>query len=92
MSAPTITDGERMRMLLAEAGYPNAKVSWAEDHESPEVDHDYVGDGEWDPPDVVVWRAFRILYPDSTPECFECWRGPWSTTCEEHPIRVEEGA
>jgi hypothetical protein len=65
---------ERVRMALAEAGYPHAEIFGS--------DHDPVVtmSGPNGAPDHIVWRAFRLAFADDGP-CFNCWRDGF--TCED---------
>lgn len=81
---------ERLRMALAEAGYPDAEVSWddAEDEVMVMRHRPYLGDGmfgEWDLPADVVWRAYVIC--GETSLCLGCWRdrSHQEPTCDHQP-------
>lgn len=62
---------ERVRMALAEAGYPNAAV------ELHPTDGVIVwGGNPADPPDEVTWMALGVAAGpdrDDSYSCFECW-------------------
>ena len=60
---------ERMRMRLAEAGYPDWPVWWVPNDQSP------VGwNLKWLPTDnpAVEWQAGVLAFPASCP-CWSCW-------------------
>lgn len=62
---------ERVRMALAEAGYPDASVWW--DDEFPATNPGSVRCRNAIPiPLEVTWRAFAIAAPDVT-SCWPCW-------------------
>lgn len=59
---------ERMRMALAEAGYPRAHV-----YERGGEVSVLLGNAD-DPPERVLWQAFRLIYGDDM-SCWSCWSG-----------------
>jgi len=64
---------ERVRMALAEAGYPDAEVHW---NAEAGVPFTFVGPGfTTDPPLAVAWRASLVVGEDAP--CWPCaqlWR------------------
>ena len=71
---------ERVRMALAEAGYPNVDV---------DARSGVMGMPKNAAPDAVRWRAFVLADPDGT-ECWPCWSA-WETgtgepVCDHDPM------
>lgn len=73
MSAP-LTMKERVRAALAEAGYPNAKVTGPDD--APNV---LLGTAADAVPDRVCWMAFYVAgFPEQA--CWPCWSEGYECT------------
>lgn len=68
---------ERLRMALAEAGYPNAAIGGPDDDPDVLLGTDEPGAV----PDRVVWRAQRLAHGDSRP-CWPCWQTGDGTHCD----------
>lgn len=64
----------RVRMALAEAGYPHAEVV------GPAEDPSVTLDGPRGVPSQVCWRAFSVAGCASTP-CWQCWMGSYFQDC-----------
>lgn len=65
MNGPSLK--ERVRMALAEAGYPNAEVN------GTDTDPSVVLTGDRGVPGEVCWRAFKVADFPCTP-CWDCWQ------------------
>lgn len=79
---------EKLRMLLAEAGYPNATIREYDDM-GPAVDLTPGDPGSV--PDLVVWRAFRLITESegrSDHPCFDCWMMGYGDECADGDCRA----
>lgn len=82
MNAAVLTD--RLRMALAEAGYPDAAIT--QEWDGPHVELTPGHEGAV--PSEVCWRAFRVAGCPDTPACYPCWR---DGSCDEHDFVAAGG-
>jgi len=74
-----LTLKDRVRMALAEAGYPNATIDGSDNE--PVVDLSDAGA----PPSEMCWKAFRVAGCEFTPHCFDCWHEAYDDSECPHP-------
>lgn len=80
---PPLDPEERVRRVkaaLAEAGWPDTKVSWSESDDSPSV----LLSGEFGVPDPVFWRGMAIC--DEMLCCWPCWQSWNPEDCTHDPL------
>jgi hypothetical protein len=69
---------EQVRMVLAEAGYPDAEVRWA----------DWSAAISDEVPPHVQWRAFVLTHDRWDIDCWPCWST--GTECEDGEDEPEQ--